>query len=796
MINKVPRLKEIYFNEQAKKFAGIIKNYTKVDPQTALNELKWTTDTTTYGMVAPRNAEKMNWYFGDINISKLPISVWSSKKATEYAKTFKQALENEEIPPIFVEAFWNGYEFGLEIIDGNHRARAAKQCGENYLLGYLGFPEGITLEQVQKEQKENQNKTQKLFAEKFQPLTPDLVTKFRKEFLMIMKNLKNVKTYEQARELNKYINNWGEKLGQHLKEIRSDLESFSYSFRDSSSFEKNEAQSFLNYMQPVWDFDFELKGMPYNITTQHYNYKTKKHDIWLQGELIGYDKEDFRKWEQRLRARARKAWKWLENFSRFSSRTKYPFQVQTKEKENIEIEGFPVQLYGFEDTKFNNELLEKMRFGLKTYRSRASRIVPWLLKYQLPVVANFNSRGTENNAAFYDNDHIEISIWGLSTTGRDFAKIIAHEMGHHIYRTAMSKNQQETWQKFIYGDYKDLNLQEVLKKARPDENLRKLGDRIEKEDPILKLQLDGLYTHYKLYTIKDIQEYIEEGENPIVVVPAHPITAYATKNPEEAFCDALATIVAYGPRALLPKVKYMLNLLSPVRIQAESNNWNLSEIYFGEAKKRPSQMPEIQYHATSWEKIPSIIKKGLQLPRGEKDVATFMHEIPSISTADRPDYAQVYYPKGALLKLKTKGKYLKRSVRQMKKGETLLDSVNRWSKEVLEKGADGFWAEGMQSTVGNQTFNPNILEIIEIVNIDEVPEEIKAALNEEYLGTKGGISYFQIGGSLPKKFYNRKNGKPSKDTGVAGLKGSGKSSSEKLEKDLKKKKHWYQKTED
>lgn len=51
-----------------------------------------------------------------------------------------------------------------------------------------------------------------------------------------------------------------------------------------------------------------------------------------------------------------------------------------------------------------------------------------------------------------------------------------------------------------------------------------------------------------------------------------------------------------------------------------------------------------------------------------------------------------------------------------------------------------------------------------------------------------------MGGSLPKKLYNRKNGKPSKDPGSSKAT-KGKDSSAGLEKDLKKKKHWYTKEE-
>lgn len=43
-------------------------------------------------------------------------------------------------------------------------------------------------------------------------------------------------------------------------------------------------------------------------------------------------------------------------------------------------------------------------------------------------------------------------------------------------------------------------------------------------------------------------------------------------------------------------------------------------------------------------------------------------------------------------------------------------------------------------------------------------------LDEEYIGKKGGVRYYQMGGSLPDALYNRTDdGKPTRDPGVAGL---------------------------
>lgn len=67
-------------------------------------------------------------------------------------------------------------------------------------------------------------------------------------------------------------------------------------------------------------------------------------------------------------------------------------------------------------------------------------------------------------------------------------------------------------------------------------------------------------------------------------------------------------------------------------------------------------------------------------------------------------------------------------------------------------------------------------------------------LSEEYLGKKGGVAYYQMGGSLPKHLYNREGGKPSKKGGVPGLKkNKGDEQSKDLDKEQSKKDRWYKK---
>ena len=62
-------------------------------------------------------------------------------------------------------------------------------------------------------------------------------------------------------------------------------------------------------------------------------------------------------------------------------------------------------------------------------------------------------------------------------------------------------------------------------------------------------------------------------------------------------------------------------------------------------------IPATQYHGTSWERVPLIMAHGLNLPI-QHEGRTFVHEVPTISTADRIEDAALYGP--AILQLRVR----------------------------------------------------------------------------------------------------------------------------------------------
>jgi hypothetical protein len=61
----------------------------------------------------------------------------------------------------------------------------------------------------------------------------------------------------------------------------------------------------------------------------------------------------------------------------------------------------------------------------------------------------------------------------------------------------------------------------------------------------------------------------------------------------------------------------------------------------------------------------------------------------------------------------------------MRKGENLADAVDRWVRGASEKGYDAIYVDGMQSTVGNQILNPNILTVKDYTILSRTVNMIK-----------------------------------------------------------------------
>lgn len=307
-------------------------------------------------------------------------------------------------------------------------------------------------------------------------------------------------------------------------------------------------------------------------------------DLYIDMEVISIDWWDQRKlrlWAQRIQKKARALWKLLRDvigeYNRFFRNQGQGDELQTEveSQERYSIAGFNIVVKGFsEDFSTNHAMMSGVQEALKAYRQRASKVMPLLLKMQRPMILDFN-QGLDKGGSYFSYDRGVIMINPAITLGqmnvKRGIKTLAHEMGHHVWAAYLPSSAKETWETTIYGNYGPLDLEELLKKW--PERLKWMTDFTDymaPKDSILALQVETAYYQNKELDNREAFVDLLKSGTKKLNVPKTPITGYASKNPEEAFCETLGLLVAYGPRAVHEKVRYWLETVFPGQVKTAS----------------------------------------------------------------------------------------------------------------------------------------------------------------------------------------------------------------------------------
>lgn len=421
-------------------------------------------------------------------------------------------------------------------------------------------------------------------------LSMDVVRRLRKDFLTLVGNVNRVKTTEEMMKLRKAVLRWAAMLSNFGYQMRQDFEAKRRGFeaqskkagvpRDPTG--AANAQWHADHMKDWWRFQQEMRDIPgMNVAyARKYNPNVTLDDIFVDFKIKGP------KWEKRVRRKAQVAWKWLEMIVGWARENEWsgggggePVGLKLLTHEKEVIGGFAVEIVGFrEQSEFDREALEQLKAGLDFYARRARRVFPWLITHKLPFVAYFQKDmgGDWSAAASWDRDHINLYPLGLHTGGelKEAAHIFAHEMGHHLWHAVLSGKQQDAWSALVKGSQVTVDLRDWVKLWKPGEGFLAFEKRMRLENPVISLQLDTLYydrryqhTALQMPDEASVQRYIDTeiatGRQPTITITSKPITAYAAKNTQEAFCEALGMLVGYGPRVLLPEVRRWLNAIVP-----------------------------------------------------------------------------------------------------------------------------------------------------------------------------------------------------------------------------------------
>ncbi len=320
----------------------------------------------------------------------------------------------------------------------------------------------------------------------------------------------------------------------------------------------------------AWDLHIDLLSVPLERADDYYTKEARYHRFVSELDA----------WVARVQRHARALWKDLKEFvdqyPQYNATATQPY-VETLDQQNLSIEGFDVRIVGAGQgfhKKDTAHFLDVARQALKRYRATAKDKFPWLLRHTLPFVLHFDV--TLDKGGEYDPHYITLYMSNLTSSREDMDPVsrlthtIAHEMGHFVYKQYLGRSAREFWEQAVRQDYgPNLDLQYVLDKwpERYDRLLMVDDVFLAKGDVDTYLQLNSLYYHpHYRYQIQNAtkQDVINMmTEDRYLSVPKHPISGYASKSYEEAFCEAFGVWLAWGDRAVYPIVRSWLSVVLP-----------------------------------------------------------------------------------------------------------------------------------------------------------------------------------------------------------------------------------------
>lgn len=379
----------------------------------------------------------------------------------------------------------------------------------------------------------------------------------RKDFLALLKNLPKVKDYNTAHQLRAAFTTYRGRFEEMFferflhRDLKENYEKYGIGQSDSKWLQRKLGED-------VGPWASELR-VPIDFADDYWN---------MESRYVQFERE-YPKWEARVRRKAQIAWKSIREAIEWIERNGKKVDVTMPDVDQIDMEGFHVRVRGYDPTEeYGVRGVEIFKHGLRIYRHNAAARFPLLLKKQCPITLECDS--SVNKAGEYSYQGlITFHAWGVSSESPErAAHILAHEMGHHIFRTYLSGEARTFWEQTIRGDFGDLDLKELLDRWPGDAWAFDMPQKM-KDDPILGLQVaaySGERENESKQSKEDFQKMYDEGVRTLRV-PKTPITGYAGKNSEEAFCEAVGLLVAYGPRAVHERVRWWLDTALPGQVK-------------------------------------------------------------------------------------------------------------------------------------------------------------------------------------------------------------------------------------
>lgn len=404
------------------------------------------------------------------------------------------------------------------------------------------------------------------------------VERARKDLLTVLGNIPKVKTERDLREVVDTIRGYDRRvLGSHIfaddpggyGTLRGLLQSLRARLREVGGEKKTRIEwvvkdvgtatgALINPLSDLLYFSRTREQLDDLGLNRGPAYGTVEE--WKKGAL---------KFKERAMRAARKLWEVLIVWAE-----KYPELFATRNLETpVKIAGFDVVLDDYDPTydptrdDYSERLLAEWTEALRRFRRQALAVMPVMVRRAVPFHFIFRlelDKGGSYSAGSPRNPPY-VNLYMRHDRIEEHVKVIAHEMGHHLYRTLLTQASRDDWEATIQGRRAELSVAEILErwpKTRPGWENPPWAYELSRytDDPIFGLRMEAIAQRLGYQEKREFEALPAKGVTTINV-PETPITGYAEKNPEEAFCEAVGLLVAYGTQAVHPRVRHWLDVV-------------------------------------------------------------------------------------------------------------------------------------------------------------------------------------------------------------------------------------------
>lgn len=213
---------------------------------------------------------------------------------------------------------------------------------------------------------------------------------------------------------------------------------------------------------------------------------------------------------------------------------------------------------------------------------RTQRRVPWLADRLPPIRIVQDCKGIASSFhAAWDLDSRTIELCAAFAAKEPPVRVawaVAHEAGHGIWRTRLGGDAIAEWESLVKGATRSVSAFSVLAAWPRSFSAGQFLAAQRSLRPAMYLALHGAMERGSMRGLRSreaLVDLVQKDPAAMLELSASPVSVYGAKNPEEAFCEALAHLAAYGPRAVLPEVQQWLRAVVPtVRPKANGRKHN------------------------------------------------------------------------------------------------------------------------------------------------------------------------------------------------------------------------------